>query len=824
MKNKKIIYYILAFLIPFLIVNIVFMRLGVSYFGDKNVLISDMEAQYISLFNYFKNIFNGTESIFYSFNSGLGNAMMGTFAYYLASPLNLILLLFSSENLCSGVLLLVTLKIALSGLTMYIYLNRKINGKKIFTLMFSCMYALMAFNINNYFNVMWLDGIFLAPLVLLGIDRILEGKSSLFFGITLFITIISNYYIGYMVCIFSCLYILYEILLRYKKEDKKDLLKKFIRFALTGILVGLMTSFLILPGIAELSVSSKSTHSIFNQSWSMRNNLLDIFSKTFIGSHNLSNILNYKTPNLYCGLIIIPLVFFYFINKKIDKKEKIFSSIIILIFIISIVFDPINMIWHGLSLPQGFNYRFTFLFCLFLIYISYKSFNNLKEIKLKNYIIFFIIYILLSLLVIFKIDIFYDKIFIYVSIGIILIYLLILKNVEKNLNIILILMISAELFFNMYTSLDDYSYSSKEIYDNNLSNVKNMVGEYKANDNEFYRIEKNYTYTLNDSLLLSYKGVNHFLSTANGGVIKFAHNVGLTGRNLNLNYLNSTKVIDTLFGIKYIFSFEEIVNYQLLEDKDAYIYQNNDALNLGYMVSNNVKKYKEKKYNDYFLYQNYVIDLMTNTKNLYKKVDVIKDDNSYKFDCSYETDYIYVLINRDDYDGTIEMRADDSIIKLIEKDIYLIKLPYNLKDKTYNFKLMKDKKMSDITPNIKAYVLNDELYNSVINKLKDEQFEVKKTSNTKISGEIKVNEEGALFLTIPYDSNFEIKVDGKKIKYDKIFNSFIGIDLKVGRHNIEIEYKTKYLKEGIIISITSFIILSLYIIYQKKRKLIDNSK
>ena len=111
MKKKNVLFYLLAFLIPFLIVNIVFMRLGVSYFGDKNILISDMEAQYISLFNYFKNIFNGTESIFYSFNSGLGNAMMSTFAYYLASPLNLILLLFNTENLYYGVYFLVTLNI-----------------------------------------------------------------------------------------------------------------------------------------------------------------------------------------------------------------------------------------------------------------------------------------------------------------------------------------------------------------------------------------------------------------------------------------------------------------------------------------------------------------------------------------------------------------------------------------------------------------------------------------------------------------------------------------------------------------------------------------
>ncbi len=822
MKKKNVLFYLLAFLIPFLIVNIVFMRLGVSYFGDKNILISDMEAQYISLFNYFKNIFNGTESIFYSFNSGLGNAMMSTFAYYLASPLNLILLLFNTENLYYGVYFLVTLKLALAGLTMYIYLNRKINGKKIFTLMFSLMYSLMAFNINNYFNIMWLDGVIMLPLVLIGIDKMLEGKSSLFFGITLFITILSNYYIGYMVCIFAGIYILYEIILKYKKENKKELIKIFIRFCITGVLVTLMTAFLLLPGISELAVSSKSTHSIFSESWMMKNNLLDIFSRSFIGTQNWSNVINATLPNIYTGLIIIPLTFLYFSNKNITKKEKVLSALIILIFLISIVFNPINMIWHGFSLPQGFNYRFTFMFCLFLIIISYKSFNNLKDIKLRYYIIFFIIYILISLLVLLKIYIFYDEIYIYISIGIIALYLLILKNINKKDMIgILLLLICTELFFNMYSSLNDYPYHKKEIYDNNFTIVKKEVDGYKSSNKEFYRIGKDYTYTLNDSLLLSYKGINHFLSTTNSGVVKFLQKMGLTGFNLNLNYKNSNKLVDTLLGVKYVLSYDEILYYQLLEEQDSFIYQNKDALNLGYMVSNNVYKYKEQDINDY-LYQNYILGLMTNPNNFYQKVNIISDNYNYTFDCDYETDYIYLVIDTNKYDGTVEIKNGFAIYKILDKDINLVKLPYTMKDAKFNFVLNKEHKYTDIKPKIEAYVLDEKLYQDALNELKDEQLEVKKVTNTKITGEINVNNPGTLFLTLPYDTNFKILVDNKEVKYNKVFDSFIGTYLKVGKHNIEIEYKTKYLKEGTIISISSFTIFVLYIIYQKKKKSIDN--
>ena len=123
-KNNKIIFIILSFLIPFLSLSIIFFLKGL--FTDKIILSGDMHAQYYPLFNYLKEVFNGNNSIFYSFNKSLGGTMFGTIFYYLSSPLNLILFFVNKVHIINFMTWLIILKISLCGLTMYLYMRHKL--------------------------------------------------------------------------------------------------------------------------------------------------------------------------------------------------------------------------------------------------------------------------------------------------------------------------------------------------------------------------------------------------------------------------------------------------------------------------------------------------------------------------------------------------------------------------------------------------------------------------------------------------------------------------------------------------------------------------
>ena len=117
MKNKK--YYLLAFIIPFVMMILLYLSVGVIG-GNKNVLTVDMAGQYIAFFNSLKYIFNGLASPFFSFSKTLGGNMLGIITYYLMSPLNLIVLLFDRIDVPKAILIINILKIGLSGFTSYI--------------------------------------------------------------------------------------------------------------------------------------------------------------------------------------------------------------------------------------------------------------------------------------------------------------------------------------------------------------------------------------------------------------------------------------------------------------------------------------------------------------------------------------------------------------------------------------------------------------------------------------------------------------------------------------------------------------------------------
>ena len=244
---KKKFNYLLAFIVPLILMILLYMAVGVIG-GNKNILTVDLQDQYIEFFNALKNIFDGKIGPFYSFSKTLGGNMFGLITYYLLSPFNLIIMFFNRLTMPQAILIINILKIATTGLTSYIYFNKTFKNNEKTSLMFSLIYALMAYNIVYSQNIMWLDGVILLPLIFLGIDKLIEKKPTLFY-ITLTLAIIFNYYIGYMLCIGSLIYFTYK---NYLKEKKIDI-KKTIYFIKILLLSVLTSSVILLPSAVKLT-------------------------------------------------------------------------------------------------------------------------------------------------------------------------------------------------------------------------------------------------------------------------------------------------------------------------------------------------------------------------------------------------------------------------------------------------------------------------------------------------------------------------------------------------------------------------------------------
>ena len=306
-KFKEDYIYILSFITPIILMVMIYALIGIYPAGNKTIVNSDMYLQYVGFLGHIKDVLKGESSLFYSFSKSLGGNTTGLFAYYMASPLNLIIGLFPKSYIAEVIAVITLIKIGLSSLTFTIYLVQSFKKKDIRVIMFALCYSLMAYNINFQLNIMWLDGVVLLPLVMLGIDKLINENKYKLYVISLFIAIVSNYYIGYMICIFSALYFIYKLILNNKVE-----LKKLVSFIAVSILSVALSAFILIPTLISLS-SGKAKFRLFKELPKLMMQLDEVIAQLFIGNYSLGQTMgNY--PNIYCGVIITILSILYFIE------------------------------------------------------------------------------------------------------------------------------------------------------------------------------------------------------------------------------------------------------------------------------------------------------------------------------------------------------------------------------------------------------------------------------------------------------------------------------------------------------------------------------
>lgn len=255
MRLRKISYYVAAFLIPAFIQIFVFACMGFYPFGDKSILVWDMNWQYVSFFSWLTRTIRETtaDSIFYSFSISYGSSTLGLLGYYLLSPFNVILLLFDTVNLPLGLWIVTILKLSCCGLTMYLFLARSFEQNRKDFLLFSTSYAVMGYNVAQMQNIMWIDAVILLPLVALGIKNYVKKKKFGLFVLSLAAAVAINFYTGYMLCLFSAIYLLAEVALDSEQFVFKKIFKKYFGGLFYIVLAVMMSGFSLLPVYYEIS-------------------------------------------------------------------------------------------------------------------------------------------------------------------------------------------------------------------------------------------------------------------------------------------------------------------------------------------------------------------------------------------------------------------------------------------------------------------------------------------------------------------------------------------------------------------------------------------
>lgn len=166
-----------AFVLPALIMWMIYIAMEVYPFGTSSVLVLDLNGQYVYFFEDLRKKVLEGGSFLYTWTRSMGGEFMGIFAYYLASPFSFLIALFPENHITEGLLLIILLKTGSMGASMAYYLNESRPTKKLNILIFSTCYALSSYAVVMANNTMWIDNLILLPLVALGIERLITKKT-----------------------------------------------------------------------------------------------------------------------------------------------------------------------------------------------------------------------------------------------------------------------------------------------------------------------------------------------------------------------------------------------------------------------------------------------------------------------------------------------------------------------------------------------------------------------------------------------------------------------------------------------------------------------
>lgn len=613
LKNKKfaVPFPLISFLVTGVFLLILFAIFGYTPFGKYTVLTSDLMAQYAPDLVAYKNKLLAGGNLQYSSLISLGKNTFGIFAYYLSSPLNFLTFLFPTERISEAILLLISVKLSLAAATMTLFLRGRYRTNSRYSIIFGMAYAFCSYAIVFMMNIMWIDGFFLLPLLVLFVEQLMEDgrrwKRLVFVLVLLFV---SGFYIAYMVGIFSFLYLIFRLI--EQKRFSGDSLQ--LSWKLTGKYIGIailstaISAALLIP--AGLDILRNPD--FYNQKSEFKANFTFLTFLDQLPAGSFDSLANNK-PLIYCGICALLLCILFFLNTAIPFRRKVVIGVAFTGLLLSFSASALNLMWHLFDNPNWFQYRYSFLFSFVLLSVAFESILNIRALKGRS----FIVTGLLFLLLLFLVQGFGDletegsRFFVNLLMGIALLVCLYaitdisfpesIANLKRLVPGFLVFLICVEAVLVNPLYLRPKVVGGEQVqkvFYNGIIQGMDLVDKAEADAQkdgiDYFRME---TTDLGDGidpisapLLLHYNGTSTFNSSANKSLNRFLKQFGYC---TNYNYFaashnNASIVADSLFGIRYVFYDGEIkFGYeQISESKDEsmILLKNRSALPILYAV------------------------------------------------------------------------------------------------------------------------------------------------------------------------------------------------------------------------------------------------
>lgn len=786
--SKKMLVIIVSVLLPVIIMLSILYAQGIFPFGTKTTMYVDLRGQYTEFLSSLRYAFDGDNSLLFSWSRSMGGNAIGLYSYYTGGVLAFISCLFPVSKIYIAVILIQIFQVALCGLTMSIYLEYGLmkNGRHIFVIMFSVAYALMSYNIVYLGCYMWLTGCVFMPLVMLGIEKMLDGRKGFVFYIFLSLAMLSNYYTAYMICLFSVLFLIVRLSDKYswKKADRTS------SFGAAGVVVaryigmGALSALTAMPVILPVykDLMSGKLADTKGAVKGVNFEFFDIFKKFLPGQYDTIKDQG-GLPSIYVGLVVLALSVVFFIQIKRKISEKITSFLVICIIFISLYFKLPDTIWHGFQMPNSFPYRYAFILSFFMTFLAARAIDIIEISK---------------------------------------------NSLVRGCSLCLLFVTVCDMRFNanyitrrldeefLYTDISEYS----EFYDETAPLVKQI----KSSDNSWYRVEKDYEFSKNDSMLLGYNGMTHYSSTYNTFVNSITYSLGLAQSWIWNSGYGATPMVDSLFGVKYRLAKSSVYpSYEKTGDnKSVSLYKNPYAFGPCF-VGNKKAVDVDCNDQDFFNNQNSVMSAMMGTeKEYFTHLEYERTDEAGCVTLTVPNNsgkslYLYIWPNGGRWG---EIYVNDEFVSnyFSTETTHVVYLGKFFEGQPVNIKVRSE---DAVVGYASIAELNDDELNKDLQQVANGSIGIDSYGAGSIHGKINVGADQVVLTSIPFDEGYTVLVDGNEVYKSKWLDTFMVFEANPGVHEIDISYTPPGFKSGMIASAFAIIVMLAYMLIPVGKKKTD---
>ena len=814
--------YIAAFFVPVVIMIIIFAQRGIFPFGEESFLRTDMYHQYAPFFSEFRHKLAEGGSLLYSWDIGLGVNFAALYAYYLASPLNWLLILCPGKYVIEFMTAAIVLKIGLAGLSFTCYLRKRSGVTDFGACFFGIFYALSGYMAAYSWNIMWLDCIVLFPLIFLGLEQLVREKKGLLYCISLALSILSNYYISIMICMFMVIY--FAVLMVLDWENFKDGWGKCIGlFAGCSLLAGGLAAVVLLPEIFALQ-STASGEMSFPQTVESYFSIVDMLAR-HIGNVQVEIGLEHW-PNIYCGTAVLMLFLLYLVCRNISLREKAVYCSLLLFFLASFSVNVLNFIWHGFHYPNSLPARQSFIYIALMLTVCFQAYRNLDRFSDRSILAAFlgaVSFVLLSQKFregdeAYHFAVFYGAVFfLAVYAGLMILYRRRgqgERGRKRAALAALLTLFTVCVEAAMNTTCTSVTTTSRTAYTADNEAVETLAASLKGSA-DFYRIEKTDQRTKNDGAWMHFPSVSLFSSMAHADVTEFMKSLGCEGSTNAYSITGSTPFVDCLLSVRYAFYPREqsMDRLEYVQDyQGTYLYANRYALPLGFMIPDIMK-------NEWHLNMANPADVQNSLCSLFDAPDVLQEETG----LGNGPSLIYTPEEAGEYYAFVSNKQVKSVSlkKGEEKDTfdninrgYLIEVGMVEAGETLAFQ--NEEGNEDL--GIRLYRYNEAGLEHVYRKLAESPLTLSVWEDDRLKGTVDAGMGGTLFTSIPYDKGWTVTVDGQERQPQELFGAFLGIELEPGSHVIECSYMPEGLKEGMMISLLCAAVLAAAVFISRRRR------